>query len=453
VKIVLASHHYPPAYVAGVELLTERLARWLATRGHTVEVVVIETIDSDRPLSIQTDVQDGVVVHRLALQLTAGVDPLGVRHRDENVERWFADYLRHAKPDVFHSQSSYLVTASLLDAAHRVGVPTVASLHDYWYLCPRIILLRPNGERCDSKVTPNDCARCVATERRRYRVVEAARERIGAQSLVSDVLGALTHDRRLEQTMLDRHTHLESTLRSVDQIVTPALFTRELLLDRGFSPQHVRLMRQGLRRLPPLAAREWQPDQIRIGYMGQLAAHKGVHVLVEAFDSLSANTRSVELRIYGDATRFPSYTAKLRRTVGNHPGVRFMGSYNNERVAEVFSQFDVLVVPSLWYEISPLVILEAFSARVPVIASDLRNMNYQIRNEVDGLLFEAGNPRALKEKLQRLVDEPGLLSQLIDGIQPVHEIEHELRELEAIYRVVASKRSPQLADALLAAEG
>src|SRR6266567_2560825 len=113
-KIVLASHHYPPTYIAGVELLTERLAGWLVKRGHTVEVVTIENIDTDGPLSIQTGMQNGVVVHRLALKLTGGVDPLGVRHRDENIERWFADFLTHAKPDVFHSQSSYLLTASLL---------------------------------------------------------------------------------------------------------------------------------------------------------------------------------------------------------------------------------------------------------------------------------------------------------------------------------------------------
>jgi len=65
----MATSHYPPAYVAGVELITERMARWLAGAGHAVEVVCVEQIDASQHGSVHTSEQDDVVVHRLGLKL------------------------------------------------------------------------------------------------------------------------------------------------------------------------------------------------------------------------------------------------------------------------------------------------------------------------------------------------------------------------------------------------
>jgi glycosyltransferase involved in cell wall biosynthesis len=424
-RIVIATHHYPPTYLAGVELLTQRLARWMAQRGHQVEVVCVEEIDALEPLMVRTELEDGVQIHRLGLQLTGQPDPLAVRHRDDALRNWFADYLRRVEPHVFHSQSSYVISASLIDAAKLVGVPVVASLHDYWYLCPRITLLRSDGSRCDAQVTAADCARCLMRDRARGRLLER-------------VHLAIRHP-DLEARLVERQNHLDSVLRSVDQILTPALLTYELLLARGYDPSRVRLVRQGLRAPParvPIATTH--RDGLRVGYLGQFVHHKGVHVLVEAFGYLSAG-RGVSLVLFGDETRFPSYSKRLRRMANQMRGVDFAGVFRNDEVWSVLNQMDVLVVPSLWYEISPLVILEAFAAGVPVIASDLRNMNYQVRNEMDGLLFKAGDALDLSRQLQRLMDDPHLLPTLRRGIQPVHKLDDELREIESIYGELAAR--------------
>src|SRR5438105_6355994 len=383
VIIVLATHHYPPTHVAGVELVAERLARWLVKRGHVVHVVCIEDIDAAGSMKVHTQLQDGVTVHRLYLKLTGGALPLAVRHEDASLERWFGAFLRRVHADIFHSLSSYLVTASFLDAARRAGIATVASLHDYWYFCPRTILQRSNGERCNAQVTETDCARCLIGEQPRYSYLQREEDAIVKWTGPRNNIAQRLINPKLTAVIRDRQTHLDATLRSVDRIITPALLSRELLLARGFSPEHVRHVRHGIRQ-PPSDMESGAPPvgRLRLIYLGQLAPHKGVHILIDAFKRVPRGPRHPVLTIYGDGSKAPAYARRLERLTAGEVDIHFGGRYNNARVWDILRDTDVLVVPSLWFEISPLVILEAFAAGVPVLASDLPNMNTQITSGV-----------------------------------------------------------------------
>ena len=73
---------------------------------------------------------------------------------------------------------------------------------------------------------------------------------------------------------------------------------------------------------------------------------------------------------------------------------------------------DILVVPSLWPENSPLVIHEAFMHGVAVVGTRLGGIHDLVRDEVDGLTFEAGSAAALAATLQRFIDEPDLAARL-----------------------------------------
>jgi glycosyltransferase involved in cell wall biosynthesis len=90
-------------------------------------------------------------------------------------------------------------------------------------------------------------------------------------------------------------------------------------------------------------------------------------------------------------------------------------------------------VPSVWYENSPNVILEAFAHRTPVIASDLGGMAELVQHDVNGLVFEPGNAKALARQLRRLLDDSDLLARLRDGITPVRTIGDEMRQVIDIY--------------------
>ena len=439
-KIVMSVSHYPPTYVAGVELYARRLARWLAGHGHSVEVVCVEKIDAERHPLVQTDEDDGVIVHRLGLRLAGTSEHLGMRFRDEALGEWFADYLGRTRPDLLHSHSSYLLSGSLVEAAKRVGIPVVITLHDSWFFCSRINLLRSDGERCVERATPGDCTWCLMAERRRYRLVDAITKRLGQSQYrrsSRSIFPRWPLDRTLLGKLEDRESYLIQTLKAADKIVIIGQLAGDLLAARGIPSNRVQFVTPGID-LANWQGRPRPPRQpgLRVGYLGQVAPHKGIHVLIDAFSRVSGPERSLDLQIYGDLTRFPEYVAELHKRAAGNPRIRLCGPYDNRTVEDVLSRVDVVVVPSVCFETRPVVMMEAAIARVPTIASCLPNMQYQIRHGVDGLLFAPGDADDLARQIQRLLDEPGLLERLAEEIQPVRTTDDELAELEDIYHSI-----------------
>ncbi len=103
-------------------------------------------------------------------------------------------------------------------------------------------------------------------------------------------------------------------------------------------------------------------------------AHKGGGGLIEAFARLQPSSRRPVLHIYGPHDRDPRYVAHLKRRAAGQADIRFEGVFPNREMLCVHAGLDVLVVPSLWYENSPTVILEAYAAGTPVIVSALGGM-------------------------------------------------------------------------------
>jgi hypothetical protein len=155
---------------------------------------------------------------------------------------------------------------------------------------------------------------------------------------------------------------------------------------------------------------------LAIGFIGTLAPHKGCHVLVDAFKQLSPGCAS--LQIYGNPADFPEYFSNLKAAAGDTPGIYFRGTFPNARVAEVVDGLDVLVVPSLWFENTPLVVYSALASRAPVIASDFPGMSEVVLHERNGMLFSAGDSGQLAQQLNRLLVDRTLLPALSAACRP-----------------------------------
>src|SRR6202007_2144024 len=111
--------------------------------------------------------------------------------------------------------------------------------------------------------------------------------------------------------------------------------------------------------------------------------------LIEAFQRLPADADAV-LRIYGDPHQFPEYGAYLQelaaRPLPNSEKISFCGSFPNSQLGSVLQNLDVLVVPSRWYENTPLVIQSALATKTPLIATDLGGMSELVHHTENGLL-------------------------------------------------------------------
>jgi len=435
-KILIAVHHYPPNHMGGAELRAHRTALEMQARGHQVKVICVEKIDQpvSGVLEWIDELYEGVEVRRLFYNLAAAKDPFRLSYDNTWIGDHLETLLKEGRPDIVHLFSGYIMSGSVIRAARRQAVPVVVSLTEFWFLCPRLSFLCSNNELSTLPLDPVRCARCLGEASRRWRYLHRF------FPLVSEFIWRMRC--KSAQKIRDRSRFLLETLNQANIIISPSNFLRDMHIQAGVDPEKIIFSRQG--RYPVNGKVEVDPPvkenrSLQIGCISQIAHHKGIHVLIEAVRMLP--DAKINVCIYGDYLIFDRYMAKLEQMVAGDPRIAFCGVFPRDQLGKIMSGLDVVVVPSIWYENSPNVILEAFAYKTPVIATNLGGMAELVQHNRNGLLFNRGDARGLRDQIQRLLDEPDLLHHLRAGIQPVRSIADEMDELQLIYANVLAVNS------------
>ena len=250
----------------------------------------------------------------------------------------------------------------------------------------------------------------------------------------SKIIAGLLGTRQALARVIDRQKYLHEVFGETPLVISLSRFLTRKIQECGFQPQRMVYLPCGLEdRFTHLSFSRTVSKRFRIGYMGQIEPHKGIDVLLDAFLGLQKRWKSCDLFIYGKVPE-SNYGRHLLRKAGKHSNIIFKGSYQNTEIANVLSNLDVVVVPSIWPEIRPVVIFEAQAFQIPVVASRAGELPALIEDGKNGLLFETGSAKDLGEKLQSLADDPALLKRLADGIPPVPTVREEVSTLLSIYR-------------------
>ncbi|HSG38946.1 MAG TPA: glycosyltransferase, partial [Thermoanaerobaculia bacterium] len=171
---------------------------------------------------------------------------------------------------------------------------------------------------------------------------------------------------------------------------------------------------------------------LRFGLIGSILPHKGIHVAVAAFRGVDPSRAT--LRIWGDPSISPSYTAELKAVAS--PAVRFEGRFDEERRAEIFAGIDVLLLPSLGLESFGLVAREALAEGVPVLASRrgaLEELFDPAAGPPCGALFDPEDPEELREWIGRLAERPEIVAGWRAARPAVKGMDEHAEEIEAVY--------------------
>jgi glycosyltransferase involved in cell wall biosynthesis len=153
------------------------------------------------------------------------------------------------------------------------------------------------------------------------------------------------------------------------------------------------------------------PRRNRFAYFGQLTPFKGVDVLIDAVSRVPQDIWGDDacLMIFGgnlerQPLEFQDRLKKLIDEAGRR--VRFYGAYQNADMPRLIRSVDWMVLPSTWWENSPLVIQEALHHRRPIICSDIGGMAEKVRDGKDGLHFRAGSAQDLADRLAEVLSDP-----------------------------------------------
>ncbi len=283
--------------------------------------------------------------------------------------------LRAERPDVVHIHNTFpLLSPSVVAACADVGVPAVATLHNYMMVCPPGTLYR-DGHVC------TDCTihrlPLPALRHGCYR---------GSRLATVPMAVNLVANRRRWWSGVARFFCISDAQRKI--LIQVGMPAERLAIKHNFVPE------PGVRRAGPGE---------HVLYLGRLTTEKGIRLLMSAWDMIAAcGGLGVPLVLAG--------TGPLQEEVilwaKDRDDIRYLGLLSKAECRQVIARSAAVVAPSNWMETFGLVVVEAMAADVPAVAAAHGAFVELIEDGVTGLLHRPGDPGSLAERLRCVAAAP-----------------------------------------------
>ena len=429
-RVLHVPYTYAPDPMGGTEHYVRSLADHLHHFGFT------STVAAPGPKN-STGLQGGLEVYRFAGSQSPDAAAEGVP--DQNSALAFQQILTKIRPSIVHLHArSAAVSHLLLDVARECGARTVVTYHTPTLSCLRGTMLLNGSTQCDGVLDSRRCAACVLRRHGLINPLPAALARLPASFGRSlQVLGleyGPWRALRMHQIVSEHITRTHRFLSLADLVVAPCQWVADLLLANGLSSEQLRLCRQGLAHPLPSyePPRKSQGPPLILGFFGRIDPTKGIEVLLRALRSIP--TSPLELNIYGVSQEgSDSYSLQLQAMARDDKRIRFLPSLSSDQVLGTMAGLDLVVVPSLWLETGPLVVLEAFAAGVPVLGSNRGGIAELVQSGINGQLLPTGDHKVWSKTLAILAANPEIVNQWRLAVTPPRTMRTVAEEMSVLY--------------------
>lgn len=388
----------------GVDIYLHRLMRYQTEAGHETHVLATRA-----PQNVPSQ-DESYFIHRFDFSRSEGwkqdLRKAGAFLWNKEARRATERILNDVKPDAIHLHNIYHhFSTSILTPIRASGIRCVQTLHDYKLACPNYSMFT------EGKV----CQRCKGG-----RYTHAIRHHCLAPSFFANALATA------EMTMAKA---MQSYERTVHRFLAPSQFMRDIMVEWGEPASKFDIV-------PNPADLPASPAPSGGGYVlgvGRLAVTKGFETLIRA----AVRVPTLPIRIAGtgpDEERLKSIARSIGAT-----NVTFLGFVPSDELREIRMRADAVAVPSVWYENSPLAILEAMGEGLPVIASVIGGIPELVSDGENGLLAAPGDVEAWATALRRFMALSPEERRIMGGIGRTriakrHLWPDHIRRLEEIYR-------------------
>lgn len=294
------------------------------------------------------------------------------------------------KPDLAHIHNFFpRLSPSVHYACKRANLPVVQTLHNYRLLCPAATFLRDGKicEDCLGKAVPWPAVQHACYRQSRF-----------ASAAVAN--------------MLTVHRAYGTWGRAVDRFIALTEFARKKFIEGGLPSERIFVKPNFVDPDPGIGT----GDGGYALFVGRLSEEKGIDTLLAAWSRLSPGKR---LKIVGDGPM----AATVRRAAETSNGIEWIGKIAKSEVSRLMSAATIIIVPSVWYEGFPLVLAEAFSVGLPIIASRLGSMEELVSDGENGRLFPPGRSDELAATIEWAFSHPDQIKAMRKSSR--HEFENK----------------------------
>ena len=390
-KILVMSHAHPDFSVGGAEIAAYNLYRTLKARSEVDEAIFLARSD------LPSQAHGSIALRRPSEYLWRQDMGDWFRLRSMNpmsVMGEFREFLQRERPDVVYLQHYVNIGVEAIREIKQTLPDSllVVTLHEYIAICNRNgQMVKNNTKNLCRRESIEDCSNCFP-------------------------------ERSPQDFWLRKH-YIQKHFEYADVFVSPSEFLRQRYSEWGIPEEHIVVIENG--QPAPLRANVESSARARtrFGYFGQVTEYKGVEILLQALHVTPPEARrKMVVEIHGanleaQGQWFQDLIETLRKPLILEGCLRWVGAYEQSELAHRMGKVDWAVVPSIWWENSPMVIQEAFACGKPVICSGIGGMAEKVRDGVDGLHFEVRNPLDLADTLVRAVTEPKLWERLSSNVR------------------------------------
>lgn len=324
----------------------------------------------------------------------------------------FISLLRRLQPDVIHFHHYYMVGLELIRVS-RMACPDaklILTLHEFMAICTNDgMMVRPDMSLC-YRASPRDCQQCFPA--------------------------------RGADWFFLRERYTKSFFALIDLFISPSNFLAERYVEWGVPKEKMRVLENGIlsgERVPPRPLKRGE-RRTRFAFFGQAHPYKGLDLILEALGGLPPEIRrEITLDVHAsglDRVKF-EYSSKVKRLLKKHSDfVRYHGPYEQRDLPRLMQDTDWVVMASVWWENSPVVIQEARKFGRPVICPDLGGMGEKVEEGVGGLKFQARSAASLRYLVRRIAETPDMstYTELIARLPDYTTVERAASAHLAVYK-------------------
>ena len=419
-RVLIVSHGHPAFSIGGAEVASHNLVRGLNELAGTEAFYLARAggalrRHADTPLMSLRQGEREVFLHAETW------DPFWLSNEGiADLQGAFAGYLRQVRPDIVHFHHVIGLGVEAIVQARRSlpDAAIVVTFHEYLPICANHgQMVKTARNALCRRASPADCAACFP-------------ERSTAE-------------------FFRRESFLKDHLALADAYVSPSAFLIERYAAWGLPRERFTLIENGIAPQPAALPRTLGPGgrRARFGFFGQLSAFKGLPVLLQAVAAVEDEIWGHDAALCISGGGLENQPASFRETFDQlleRAGrrARFYGSYRSEELPRLMEQVDWVIVPSVWWENSPVVIQEAFLHGRPPIVSDIGGMAEKVSHGVNGLHFRAGSPEDLADRLREALGDAGLWQRLREAAPPPLGLAEFAGQHRALYERTIEGRRP-----------
>lgn len=397
-RFLFTLHNFYPDQLYGTEKVCIQQMRELLKRGHRVGLFY----SCNSPVSekqLKKNGLEGLELFRVKFLFSKAQVLLSAWK--PHVSYRFSRVVDEFSPDVVVFHHLVRLSMDLPLVVRKKSIKKILYLHDFYLICPSYSLFRENEGICRAS-SMLDCARCLFAGRFGQNVI----------GMSFKILPAFPF-------LLMRNIIRKRVAENIDCFVSPSGFMVSELKRRGVEIKTCIHNPNGMDRITNVEEKKIT-GSLCFGYIGNIHKKKGVDVLVQAFHGDIG--KNLVIRGFSDDNAVQDFMLKYPDFSGT------LEVFNNNRQS-FYNNVDVIIVPSVWYENQPTVIIEALNYGKPVICSDTGGMPEMVTDNKGGLLFRTGVSDDLREKVMYLINNPSEVVRMKESLPKWPTVEENVDKL------------------------